>query len=518
MNATAPRIGKIVLRDFRFFPGNEIHTFELGEDGKNLLLFGENGSGKSSLFHGLRLLLSETPPPKPFADYRNIFSSGEEGTLAVELTAGMPQDVKWEYGETHPAESGETAFFDLARRATFLDYKALLRTSVFHEDADCVNLFPLLVEALLRDAELPDGRTVSQHWHALRTFRPREIPPPDADDEGDDLPGAEEQINAAAATFRDQLHEFLNVSAGGTMSLVERANALLAKLTTGLEMKTEVASLQVKEASENPEVQPHMFSGAEVRLIATYAGRPIEHPAVFLNEARLTAMALALYFAAAQATTPRMSTTNLPRMLVLDDVLIGLDWANRLPILKILNVEFSDWQVILMTFDRVWFDLAREYTEQTGRWRYLTLRELPAPPDQPGRPVVEPCGNLLDRAETHLQNSDLMAAAVYIRAAFETRLKNVCRDHGIKVAYKLDPRDVKADQLWQEIVERQKLRLANGQFDFLDPKLMQEVEAVRSTVLNRLSHSGMPNLTTAEVKEALKIMRELQNREFKKAP
>lgn len=518
MSATAPRIGKIVLRDFRFFPGNETHTFDLGEDGKNLILFGENGSGKSSLFHGLRLLLSETPPSRPFADYRNIFSGGEEGTLAVELTAGMPQDVKWEYGETHPAESGETAFFDLARRATFLDYKALLRTSVFHEDADCVNLFPLLVETLLHDAELPDGRTVSQHWHALRTFKPREAPPSDVDDKSADLPGAVEQVNAVATTFRDQLDEFLNVSAGGTMSLVERANALLGKLTSGLETKTEVASLQVKEASENPDAKPHTFSGAEVRLIATYAGQTIEHPALFLNEARLTAIALALYLAGAKATTPRVGTTDLPRLLVLDDVLIGLDWANRLPVLKILNDEFADWQVILMTFDRVWFDLAREYTEQTGQWRYLTLRELPTPPDQPARPVVEPCANLFDRAETHLQNSDLMAAVVYIRAAFENRLKNLCRDHGIKVAYKPDPRDVKADQLWQEIVERQKLRQANGQVDFLDPKLMQEVETVRSTVLNRLSHSGTPNLTTAEVKEALRIMRELQNSEFKKAP
>lgn len=516
MSTTAPRIGKIVVRDFRFFPGNETYTFDLGEDGKNLLLFGENGSGKSSLFQGLRLLLSEAPPPRPFEAYRNIFYSGEEGTLAIELTAGMPQDIKWEYGETHPAEAGATAFFDLARRATFLDYKALLRTSVLHEADDCVNLFPLLVETLLRDAELPDGRTVYQHWHALRTFVPKEAPP-GAGEEGDELPGAAEQINLAATAFRDQLHEFLNVSAGGGKSLVERANALLAKLTTGLEITTEVGALQVRELSTNPEDRPHSFVGAEVRLIATYAGRPIEHPALFLNEARLTAIALSLYLAAAQATTPSAGATHLPRLLVLDDVLIGLDWSNRLPILKILSEEFADWQVILMTFDPVWFDMAREYTEHTGRWCYLKLRELPTLPDQPSRPVVEPCSNLLDRAEDHLRNGDLMAAAVYIRAAFETRLKSVCRDCGIKVPYRPDPKEVKADQLWQEIVERQKGREASGAVDFLDPKLMREVETVRSTVLNRLSHSGVPSLTAAEVKEALETIRKLQHHEFKKA-
>lgn len=517
MNASPPRIGKIVIRDFRFFPGNETYTFDLGDDGKNLLLFGENGSGKSSLFHGLRVLLSETPPAKPFEAYRNIFHPGEEGTVAIELTAGMPQDVKWEYGERHPAESAGTAFYDLARRATFLDYKALLRTSVFHEDADFVNLFPLLVEVLLRYAELPDGRTVTQHWDAVRRFQPTVSPSPAGEAVGM-LAAAREQINEAAATFRDQLDDFLNKSAGGGKSLVERANALLAKLTTGLAIATEVGNLRVREVSNDPQASPHSFDGAEVRLTASYAGRPIPHPAQFLNEARLSAIALALYLAAAQATIPHAGTTDLPRLLVLDDVLIGLDWANRLPILKILNDEFADWQVILMTFDRLWFDLAREYTEHSGSWRYLTLRELCARDGEPGRPLVEPCANLLEKAEAHLQNADLMAAAVYIRAAFETRLKNVCREHGIKVPYKPDPKDVNVGQLWQGIVERQESRQANGQIDFVDQTLLREVETVRSTVLNRLSHSGVPPLTTTEVSEALKIIRRLQNHEFKNVP
>jgi hypothetical protein len=170
-----------------------------------------------------------------------------------------------------------------------------------------------------------------------------------------------------------------------------------------------------------------------------------------------------------------------------------------------------------MTFDRVWFDLAREYTENTGRWRYLTLRELPAAPGQPGRPVVEPCADLLSRAEAHLQSGDLMAAAVYIRAGFETRVKNVCRDHGIRVAYKPDPRDIRIDQLWEAIVERQKARQAAGDVDFIDPGLMNDVEAVRSVVLNRLSHSGTPTLTSNEVKMAMGTVRRLQSHHFKKS-
>jgi len=430
----------------------------------------------------------------------------------------MPQDFKWEYGEPHPITSGDIAFLELARRITFLDYKALLRTSLVHEDADCVNLFSLLVETLLRDAELPNGRPVLQHWDAVQHFEAPEPPPEDDEDEDEEeFPSAAEQINAAAQRFMVQLDEFLNISAGGGRSLVARANELLAKLTSDLAVDTEVGTLRVKDISEDASVHPHTFDGAEVRLKAVYAGYSIDHPALFLNEARLMAIALALYLAAAEATTPRTEGLQMPRLLVLDDVTMGLDSVNRLPVLRMLNEEFSDWQVILMTFDRVWFDLAREYTENTGHWRYLTLRELPTPPGQPGRPVVEPCADLLSRAEAHLQSGDLMAAAVYIRAAYETRVKNVCREHGIKVAYKSDPRDIRIDQLWEAIVERQKMRQERGDINFIEPSLLNEVESVRLVVLNRLSHSGTPLLTSNEVKMALDAVRRLQRHHFKKS-
>lgn len=46
------KIKTLSLTDFRAFPGPAPARFAL--DGKNLLVYGENGSGKSSLFHALR--------------------------------------------------------------------------------------------------------------------------------------------------------------------------------------------------------------------------------------------------------------------------------------------------------------------------------------------------------------------------------------------------------------------------------------------------------------------------------
>ena len=46
------RITEIKLNNYRAFYGE--HTISLDKDGKNLMIYGENGSGKSSLFTALQ--------------------------------------------------------------------------------------------------------------------------------------------------------------------------------------------------------------------------------------------------------------------------------------------------------------------------------------------------------------------------------------------------------------------------------------------------------------------------------
>jgi hypothetical protein len=91
----------------------------------------------------------------------------------------------------------------------------------------------------------------------------------------------------------------------------------------------------------------------------------------------------------------------------------------------------------------------------------------------------------------------------------------VCETNGIKVKYKHDSKRVKADELWQGIVERQKERQEKGKADFIPSTLMNEVESIRSTILNRLSHSGTTGLVTKEVHFALEVVKRLQHHQFK---
>jgi energy-coupling factor transporter ATP-binding protein EcfA2 len=493
------RIARIGLSDYRAFPSGQPYEFDLSKSGKNLLLYGENGSGKTSLYRALRDLLALYPGPENFADLRHIFAPGEEGFVSVGMTAGTPDEFRWDYGDEHPRKTAGQPYAALAEHCRFLDYKALLETNFVHRSGE-PNLFGLLVEEVLKDLPVIVGGKLEPLRKLYGRMRALD---PGSYQSKRKLEAVDQACEDFSAALRNHLPE-----------VVEEGNRLVSKLGyNGLSFALTPTPVYYDRNKRG-------FAGQDITLSVQLFNKPIDYPQIFLNEARLTALALAIYLGAARLVLRSPSTdsdeTTMVRLLVLDDVLIGLDLANRIPVLTVLNTEFSDWQILLLTYDRIWFELAKENTEHSGQWTYLSLRDIRTAPGQIGRPCIEPCPDFLVFADKHFQSGDLMAAAVYIRAAFEARIKNVCEKHGIKVNYKSDPKDVKADQLWQGIVDRQKERQNKRQADFIPTALVSDVETVRSTILNPLSHSGVPGLVTTEVQFALETIKKLQLHQFKK--
>jgi len=224
-------------------------------------------------------------------------------------------------------------------------------------------------------------------------------------------------------------------------------------------------------------------------------------------------MALALYLAAA-----RIIRSGRPGIMVLDDVLIGLDLSNRIPLLQLLREVFADWQILLLTHDHTWYELAREYAKD---WLHKEMHLLDNHEGQPPIPEIKDGVTALERAKAHLAAHDLTAAAVYLRAAFEAKLRNICNDRGIEIPFKKQLKEVKADALWQGTLKRQEQRKelqtrepGKNHPDFISQALIDRVAMMRSTILNRLSHTDSPNFETSEVETARDIVEELQQHPF----
>ncbi|MEM5558834.1 ATP-binding protein [Aliarcobacter cryaerophilus] len=101
-----------------------------------------------------------------------------------------------------------------------------------------------------------------------------------------------------------------------------------------------------------------------------------------LNEAKLSALNLAIYFSSVLGKKPKIP------ILVLDDLLISLDMSNRDKILSLLldrtlnenkqPIFFDDsYQMLIFTHDRAFFELAkyRFDSKASDKWKYFEMYE-----------------------------------------------------------------------------------------------------------------------------------------------
>ena len=88
------------------------------------------------------------------------------------------------------------------------------------------------------------------------------------------------------------------------------------------------------------------------------------------------------------------------KILALDDVLIGLDMSNRLPVLDILEEYFTDYQIMLTTYDKAWYEIAKQRTAD-AQWKYAEFYFSKT--DEYEFPIYVEDKAYLEKAQEHLR-------------------------------------------------------------------------------------------------------------------
>ncbi len=156
------KITKISLQNFRAF--DEPFDLDLG-GGKNLLLHGENGSGKSSIYVALKRFFEERGDD--IAKHRNHFSPDTRlSEVRVHIkgkdAAGKDCDHEfhWDVADGHPlpvpkdpntapiSRELRSLLVDGARRAGFVDYRMMLRTHLLSRPLSRANWGPTIHDTI----------------------------------------------------------------------------------------------------------------------------------------------------------------------------------------------------------------------------------------------------------------------------------------------------------------------------------------------------------------------------------
>jgi energy-coupling factor transporter ATP-binding protein EcfA2 len=447
------RINKISIRNFKAFHGNS-PLIDIA--GKNLLVYGENGAGKSSFALALRAILSPSNRMGKIVGSNpvNIFLPDEaKAQIKIETIEGnnLTNDSELVfYGQTYEGSRHSRSVLDASING-FLTYKQLLEIYFLPTGEYELNLYELLVKNLLLYTRNPvTNQSFILDFVDLESNMPKR-----------NTDSAIARVKTLSANINEGLKKVLD-------DLTSEANQLLSYFNYGLKitgfffqgLKYDEPNHCIDKTSEN------------LQLNIEFCGEAIDNYSDILNEARLTALAICIYLASIKIVPePEL------KVLILDDIMIGLDMGNRQPIVDILQNEFADWQIFFMTYDRFWFEKLK--SELPG-WKSIEMYA-----DRSGRfpkPVILDSEDDFEKCLQYKKIFDYQASANYLRKAYEKFLG----DFLSKYLSSLDHNQchtvsgMSLQSLWdtfEKVVDR-----------LIFNKIDLPFETIKSSVLNPYSH------------------------------
>ncbi len=470
------RITEIEIKNFRAFYGPCPYRIDLHKSGKNLLIYGENGSGKSSLYRALKLFLESTMSNEQFDAHQNIFIKDNESSYIKLCLRADPQSRQhvYEWSKT-VKETNDLLITDASKSKGFLDYKTLLETHYIQYKEETVNIFDFLVDNLLANTinDVTD-RSFVDDWNDIKQAVPRRT--------------TERQVEA----LQERIQNFNNGLFGKLEELKSQASEILDKFKYNVALDFDFQGITYNRTNKT-------FDNQQILLTVKFFDRdlPVHHR--FLNEAKLSAIAIAITFASFL-----LQPESELKILALDDVLIGLDMSNRLPVINILKEYFSDYQIFFMTYDRAWYEIVRQRTEDS-EWKYAEFYFSKT--DEYEIPVYVEDRAYLEKAKEYFDGNDYKACAIYLRTAFEVAIKKFCENKNLKVKYRENPKRLTSEDFWVSI--------KNGEDKsgnpFLQESLINKIELYKSIILNPLSHATIVNTMKKEISEAMEAVRKLKD-------
>jgi AAA15 family ATPase/GTPase len=442
------RIKEVHINNFKFFPESE----PIKIDGKNILLYGENGSGKSSFYWALYTLLesSQKSDPEQIKKYFNKHNpqslvnihatTDADGVDNSFIKIVLNDDTNFEVSHQNTTINTSDQAKESLLASDFLNYRLLQRShSVKHTEE--IDLFSMFEDAVFGYVQFNDT-----NWHneagqpiQLRNAGaiykvvksgPDKIYPKKNGDLGYPQRGAH---RVAHNEFTGLVELFQQGLLTLIQNINQRVNPIIQeKLKFNITFHLELEQIENYRLSEANYSKPIIA----IRLIIDdFNGNgPVIKPQSFLNEARLSAVALAIRLAILEQ---RLQDAPV-KILVLDDLMISLDMSNRDKIVKLILEEYA-WfydeaepieanrnkghQTFILTHDRSLFtfiknDIFNLPDNKKDTWKLIEMYADDIDDNDPNsfeKPKVFYEQNDLAIAVKHYKQHDYPAAANYLR-------------------------------------------------------------------------------------------------------
>ncbi len=404
------RVQRIEARAFKAFKHLD---FKL--DGRHLLAYGGNGAGKSSLYWTLYTFLQSAAKTTPdVAKYfevdgtqnlLNVHATALEQADAAVVVTLKDADKSYDsvYLLTHELHDtkGDPAVVKANLASDFITYRVLSSFYQFR-NSQAIDLWPVFEQEILPFAQGTSTKDIAALWGKLK------IDPFVASKVSNETNWYRAQ---RYGRFDNDIKRFNQAISEAMASVSAEAQRFYDEhfAEPGQEVELKVG---VTAGASKYDRYGHGFSVPSIGFEVKLNDVPVRKPQSFLNEAKLTQLALSVRFG---ATLAHLHDSPM-KLLVLDDLLISLDMNNRMKVVDIiLSDTFADHQKIILTHDLGFF---KEFRRRIGSahtdWsfqRFVGNSESNIQLHEEKTPI--------QKAEDYLKGHNLDEAAICLRKAAE---------------------------------------------------------------------------------------------------
>lgn len=526
------RLHELHINNFKFFPKQDPNSPLLKIDGKNLLIYGENGSGKSTIYWALYTLLESAFKRNEFEVEKYFKKNGEFGLVNIHATKTSPPYIKAvlkdnngnnpkEY-EVNPnlhqivANMRDSSIRESGMASDFLNYRVIFRLHhIKHTKENNLfgwfedEIFPyLLINTISRTESVEDNyKNLKQGPKKVKDF-----------EEIDKMiyPNAsmrehpQEAVRKDYAIFQRYVKSVKNWNSKiekYLKNITKRANEILKD-----DFKQNFEFV-LKYTGANHEITADKFDWKEPFIelqVPKYEGKKnvVKRAHSFLNEAKWSAIGLAMRFAIIEDWTNRPNTAEL-KALIIDDMLLSLDMCNRDIVLNLLLDRYvNNYQLILMTHDRSFYEFTKRKIAIKGTnkdWLNLEMFEdyLAKFP----QPYFKPLTTSLQTAKDYLNQHDYPACGIYLRRRTEELLTSLLPLKFRKEPSRDDP-NVLVDKTLNGLI----LELENYcTIEDIDYTGLKEIKIYKDALLNPLAHNDIDApLYRSELKSIIEVIERLE--------
>lgn len=156
-----------------------------------------------------------------------------------------------------------------------------------------------------------------------------------------------------------------------------------------------------------------------------FHGEVVSPPNKYLSESHLNCLGISLFLSTI------LAFNKINKFFVLDDVISSFDRHHRIRFANLLTEQFADYQILLFTHEKDWLN----YTANMVKGKNWAIKRMCCDYDD-GSFLAEPVGDLKERIEQKLRNSDPSDLGNMIRRYLEYVLKEVCLNLEVKVPFR----------------------------------------------------------------------------------